>query len=201
MTSIITSTILLHSLLRGIQSEPTSLSASINHVQNQDLNTDFVWEAPPLCSPFGSYPNKLNITEEERQNFYPVVVYPPNCTIVVHDNTNAQGLATEDDILLAKKRNIWWKRLLRKFNPSSRRKAKWSIGRYDEDRRTMYTSAVFDESIIVDSYSGRRTIHLGVDLGAPVSTKVHAFSKVSWIFLLVCSFSFIPLLILYPLDP
>lgn len=35
-----------------------------------------------------------------------------------------------------------------------------------------YTSAVFDAENVVDGYSGARTVHLGIDLGAPVGTKV-----------------------------
>lgn len=42
---------------------------------------------------------------------------------------------------------------------------RWSIGRYDEDR-AIYTQALF----------GARTVHLGVDLGAPAGVAVHAFA-------------------------
>ena len=41
----------------------------------------------------------------------------------------------------------------------------WAIGRYDEDR-AIYTQ---------DLFAGSRTIHMGVDLGGPVGTAVHAF--------------------------
>lgn len=40
----------------------------------------------------------------------------------------------------------------------------WTIGRYGEDRG-IYTQALF---------AGRRTVHLGLDLGGPVGTAVHA---------------------------
>ena len=43
----------------------------------------------------------------------------------------------------------------------------WWWGRYDEDRRGVYTTALF---------AGRRTLHVGVDLGGPVGTPVMAFS-------------------------
>lgn len=43
----------------------------------------------------------------------------------------------------------------------------WWIGRYDEDRRGVYTQALFAEA---------RTVHVGVDLGGPVGTPVHAFA-------------------------
>lgn len=43
----------------------------------------------------------------------------------------------------------------------------WWWGRYDEDRRGVYTTALF---------AGQRTLHVGVDLGAPAGTSVHAFT-------------------------
>ncbi len=41
------------------------------------------------------------------------------------------------------------------------------IGRYDEDRRGGYTQALF---------GGARTLHVGIDVGAPAGTAVHAFA-------------------------
>lgn len=41
----------------------------------------------------------------------------------------------------------------------------WSVGRYDEDR-AIYTQ---------DLFAGRRTIHMGIDLGGPAGAAVHAF--------------------------
>lgn len=43
---------------------------------------------------------------------------------------------------------------------------RWSIGRYDEDR-AIYTQPLF---------GGRRTVHVGVDLGGPAHAAVHAFA-------------------------
>lgn len=42
----------------------------------------------------------------------------------------------------------------------------WTVGRYDE-ARVIYTHALF---------GGRRTVHVGVDLGGPVGVAVHAFA-------------------------
>ena len=42
----------------------------------------------------------------------------------------------------------------------------WSVGRYGEDR-TIYTQPLF---------AGRRTVHMGIDLGGPVGVAVHAFA-------------------------
>lgn len=43
----------------------------------------------------------------------------------------------------------------------------WSIGRYDELRPGLYTSALFQ---------GARYLHVGVDLGGPTGAAVHAFA-------------------------
>ena len=42
----------------------------------------------------------------------------------------------------------------------------YSVGRYDEHRPAMYTTELFE---------GKRNHHVGLDLGAPVHTPVHAF--------------------------
>ncbi len=42
----------------------------------------------------------------------------------------------------------------------------FSVGRYDEDRAGMYTTPLFE---------GSRTVHVGVDIGAPPGTPVMAF--------------------------
>lgn len=42
----------------------------------------------------------------------------------------------------------------------------WTVGRYDEDR-VVYTQALF---------GGERTVHVGIDLGGPAGTAVHAFA-------------------------
>ena len=42
----------------------------------------------------------------------------------------------------------------------------FTIGRYDEDRRGMYTQALF---------GGERTVHVGLDIGGPAFTPIFAF--------------------------
>lgn len=42
----------------------------------------------------------------------------------------------------------------------------WTVGRYDEDRG-IYTQELF---------AGRRTVHMGIDLGGPAGVAVHAFA-------------------------
>jgi hypothetical protein len=142
-----------------------------------------------LSSPFGAYPNLLSIDDDDRQHFYPVIPYP-NRTVRVNDKTNAQDLASPKDIHRAKRRNTWWRRLARrvahkviavvtlgKKRPGDHLQSPtWAIGKYDENRVGMYTSELFqDASNTIDGYGGLRTVHLGIDLGAPVGTKVFAF--------------------------
>ena len=51
----------------------------------------------------------------------------------------------------------------------------YDIGRYDEDRRGMYTSSLFSEQT-GGSSSSSRTLHVGLDIGGPINTKVYAFT-------------------------
>jgi len=44
----------------------------------------------------------------------------------------------------------------------------WIVGRYDEVRVDVYTQALFESA---------RCVHMGVDLGAPAGTAVHAFAS------------------------
>eukprot|EP00980_Cylindrotheca_fusiformis_P008845 scaffold1888_cov120-Cylindrotheca_fusiformis.AAC.15 len=142
------------------------------------------------CDIFGSYPNLANITSAARAEFHPVVEIP-NRSIPVVDNTASSGLASSVEVAIARKKNAWFRKLPKilvakivkiisfgRFQPfDNSLSPQWCFGRFDEDRAKMYTSSVFDDTNLVDGYSGRRTIHLGVDIGAPVGTKVHAFSN------------------------
>jgi len=47
----------------------------------------------------------------------------------------------------------------------------YGIGRYNEDRRGMYEAEIFRDP------SGARTIHVGIDIAAPVGTSIHAFHE------------------------
>ncbi len=47
----------------------------------------------------------------------------------------------------------------------------FGVGKYNEDRRGMYTTKLFAGEKDGDS----RTIHMGIDIGAPVGCPVHAF--------------------------
>ena len=52
----------------------------------------------------------------------------------------------------------------------------YTIGRYDENRLGMYESDMFDDANHqIDGFSGRRTVHMGIDLAGPVGTPVYGF--------------------------
>lgn len=143
-----------------------------------------------LLQPFGSYPNIFNITEEMRSQFHPVVKFPLRDNLssdggscisngrklneiydyIIKDHTGKvdnsvtvgnkklpQLLATREEAIRHAKTYP---------NPNKG----YDVGRYDEDRSGMYTSALFD-----DSNNMRRTVHIGIDIGAPVGTEVYAF--------------------------
>jgi len=158
-----------------------------------------------LLGSFGAYPNLLQLNDEHRETFHPVILVPHDITPKVFDYRNAKGLASSERVLRARRQSRWWRRWLLRLRLRPLQKLlvpkrliqfqcvpqddndddddddegvePWSIGRYDENRESMYSSAHFqDTSHQIDGYGGQRTVHLGIDLGAPVGTKVHAFT-------------------------
>ena len=143
-----------------------------------------------LLQPFGEYPNLLNITEEMRSHFHPVIKLPHRENLAGDISTNNSlgevydyivkdltGLVDNSMIIEDRK----FPQLLptreeavehaRSF-PSNTMKG-YDVGRYDEDRLGMYTSSLFGDSNSDDDR--RRTVHAGIDIGAPVGTEVYAF--------------------------
>ncbi|KAJ1458518.1 armadillo-type protein [Pelagophyceae sp. CCMP2097] len=53
---------------------------------------------------------------------------------------------------------------------------KFDVGRYNERRRSMYTSDLFGSKDPWAAGNSQRDIHIGLDVGGPVGTAVHAFS-------------------------
>jgi len=145
-------------------------------------------------APFGSYPNMLNITQADLDAgiFHPVIVYPNDLycdgetSLVVKDHRESQGLASPEDIAKGKRRALWrlWKRWTERIlrlvlKPCTLKidKNEYALGKYDENRVTMYSSEMFeDTSHTIDGFGGKRTVHLGIDLSAPIGTPVHAIS-------------------------
>ena len=60
----------------------------------------------------------------------------------------------------------YWVLNLQKPQTSWNQQYEFTIGRYDEDRKGMYTQALF---------GGERTIHVGLDIGGPAQTSIYAF--------------------------
>jgi hypothetical protein len=57
------------------------------------------------------------------------------------------------------------------YDPNRTLKSPYGIGRYNEDRRGMYTSELFAS----ENPEKARTIHVGIDIAAPLGSPVHAF--------------------------
>ena len=59
--------------------------------------------------------------------------------------------------------------------PANSRCARWYVGRYDEVRRNMYTTEMFENATkAIDGYAGIRDVHIGLDIGGPAGTLVYA---------------------------
>ena len=59
--------------------------------------------------------------------------------------------------------------------PANSRCARWYVGRYDEVRRNMYTTEMFENATkAIDGYAGIRNVHIGLDIGGPAGTPVYA---------------------------
>lgn len=54
------------------------------------------------------------------------------------------------------------------YNPNRKLESEYGVGKFKENRKGMYTTPLFNQG-------ETRTIHMGVDLAAPVNTPVHAF--------------------------
>jgi len=81
-------------------------------------------------------------------------------TVLLQDGTRAPQLASNREEAL-------------EYAKNPKKSKQFDVGRYDEDRRMMYTSSLFlDEGNT--NKKDRRTVHLGLDIGAPVGTSVYA---------------------------
>lgn len=150
-----------------------------------------------FLSPVDEYPNPLNITEADRQNFHPVVKFPKiwieqndddsdkkrgrkvdNYQILDLQTSSATNeLASEAERI--KRREEVSKRKWGRRNKDENDPLKgYGVGRYDENRVNLYASEMFDDSThTIDGYAGERTVHIGIDLDGPVGTQVFAFTK------------------------
>ena len=125
---------------------------------------------PPLLSPFGSYPNPLQLTDADRSTFHPVVQFPtpPRVLDLTVPGTHRQ-LATEEERQVSQAGQVVAARPAILPHP-------YTIGRYDENRPGLYESELFEHTDhAIDGFAGQRTVHVGMDLDGPVGTPVHAF--------------------------
>jgi murein DD-endopeptidase MepM/ murein hydrolase activator NlpD len=148
---------------------------------------------PPKClSPLHDYPNPLNITDEERRNFHPVVKFPKilvdeedgkrrkvdNYRVLDLQTVSATDeLASEDERIERRRtKKVRWSHIFQ--SKTADRLGGYAVGRYDENRVNMYASDMFDDSAhAIDGYAGQRTVHIGIDLDGPLNTKVFSFAK------------------------
>lgn len=156
---------------------------------------------PPELSPWDLYPNLLNITDDDRKRFHPVVKFPMVWQDVEQDDDNEPtrnvwgrnrrqrrrvpnyqvmdlrrvsseaGLAPEEETREARRRG-------RRSEAAAHHQTGYdlrgfSVGRYDENRLELYESDMFDDDThTVDGFQGHRTVHMGMDLQGPLGTKV-----------------------------
>lgn len=133
------------------------------------------------------YPNPLNITDQERERFHPVVIFPKVWMDVSNSDKKqkkrekvanyqvvdlttfsaAASLASEEE-----------RQERRQGKPRRKEAAKdYTVGRYDENRVHLYKSDLFDDpSNAIDGFAGARTVHIGIDVGGPIGTKIYAFT-------------------------
>jgi peptidoglycan LD-endopeptidase LytH len=147
--------------------------------QDEAQNVDFI--PPDFLSPLHMYPNVLNITDNDRRKFHPVVKFP----LVWSDLTTGKLQLVPNyqilDLQMASGVEELASEYERQESRTGRTKPKqhkegFKIGRYDENRIHLYASDMFDDtSHQIDGYAGQRTVHIGIDLDAPVYTKVYSF--------------------------
>eukprot|EP00591_Stephanopyxis_turris_P004857 CAMPEP_0195508344 /NCGR_PEP_ID=MMETSP0794_2-20130614/1574_1 /TAXON_ID=515487 /ORGANISM="Stephanopyxis turris, Strain CCMP 815" /LENGTH=310 /DNA_ID=CAMNT_0040635279 /DNA_START=213 /DNA_END=1145 /DNA_ORIENTATION=+ len=153
----------------------------------------------------------FNITEEEQQNFHPVVIFPrvyvtdnsadaqngkkkkmkrkttiyrlldrsnnalPNAsTLVIRDEHNNPVFLTNPTSSSPSSSTSSW--LLSKKDQTKYNATLYTVGKHGEQRLHMDSAEMFQHKTKqIDGYSKKRNIHMGIDLGGPIGTKVHAF--------------------------
>lgn len=162
--------------------------ATIRSIAAMSASTTDTEKIPAeTCSPFGSYPNLLDISDADRAQFHPVVKFPslkdgkfPPIIDFTKPRPNAVELATEEQRQASAASNG----SLDFLPPDVRERLQirddntYFIGRYDENRVGLYESEMFDDTTNdVGGFAGQRTVHMGLDLDGPVGTPVYAFCK------------------------
>lgn len=141
--------------------------------------------------------------DDRRAMFHPVMIFP-NADYDLHggdyevvnfsqgipdliSNAIATAAATataETNTVKSKVKCRGMKRLLNLCNneddtntPNYEDDFPYTVGKYNEKRKNVYTTDLFHNTTnVIDGYSGVRDVHIGVDLGGPVGSKVFAFA-------------------------
>jgi len=135
-----------------------------------------------FTAPLEEYPNLLQISSAMREKFHPIVkeMVKASANVKVLDLQNITGqtqlIQPEDQDEFEKNRQFQKKVSIFQSLSLSAKKSKFTIGKYDENRLNLYSSELFDdEDNAIDGFLGARTVHIGIDLGGPIGTKVFSF--------------------------
>lgn len=135
-----------------------------------------------FTAPLEEYPDLLHISSTMREKFHPIVKEmvkaPRSANVKVLDLRNITGqtqlIQPEDQDEFEKNRQFQKK--VSFLQSLSAKKSNFTIGKYDENRLNLYSSELFDdEDNAIDGFLGSRTVHIGIDLGGPIGTKVFSF--------------------------
>ena len=183
--------------LNSIVDYVTSTILESSSTKSHDEHIEFT-------SPLEEYPHLLNITPELRQQFHPVIKFPTETIFepVTTKSSSSQNIKMKkvkkqiyrildltstsgsSQLILPEHQTQFRKEgknnkssfLGKIFNKNKNQESLFGIGKYDENRIHLYSSQMFqNESNQIDGYDGLRTVHMGIDLGGPVHTKVHSF--------------------------
>lgn len=184
----------LNSIVDYVTSTILEGSSTKNHYDHIDFT-----------SPLEEYPQLLNINPELRQQFHPVIKFPIQEILEPMETTTSSSsqkmkkvkkqiyrvldctsTSGSSELILPehqtqfreeRNKNTSSSSLIGKiFNNNKNQESLYGIGKYDENRIHLYSSQMFqNESNQIDGYDGLRTVHMGIDLGGPVHTKVYSF--------------------------
>lgn len=147
-------------VIQGVKMRPISSS---------NLHTTAI-PSHQLAGQLESYPNVLGITHTMQDSFHPVVMMDPKHTTILdlsQTTGQSQLIPFEDQQEFIQTRNRQSSQIAFK---------NYTIGKYDEDRINLYSSELFEnDENQIDGYHGARTLHVGVDLGAPAGAPVYSF--------------------------
>jgi len=155
---------------------PSDLTASLEvtvPVPHIDLTASLEVTVPvphiDLIASLAAYPDPFNISSSTRAQFHPVVkMTNPLLLDLTQIMGQTQLIPREEQAAFSKKRKK--EQLMHIFQPKN-----YTIGKYDENRVNLYSAELFQDEHVIDGYNGARTLHVGIDLGGPVGTKVYSF--------------------------